>query len=220
MKLKYPIDFIGITQEYSESHKALDLGWHNTPHEKIYSCSTGIVSAIYDDVTYGGGLTLEITYDNGFKSVFKHLSQILVKVGEKVDFYQYVANMGDSGWDCKGAHLHLTLYKDDVRVNPIEYLYVYDGQEVSEKDKDNVLYYIPEPEPAPTPIHKKLEVGDKVKIIGTGKATCYGEDPTAYGIGWVRYIKDIYEKRPYPYQIGDETGTTGFYKEEALERVD
>lgn len=218
MKLKYPVNFIGITQGYSESHKSIDLGWHNKPNEEIYSCEKGIVNAIYEDVTYGGGLTLEINYDNGFKSVFKHLSKILVNVGDKVDFYQHVANMGNTGWDCDGNHLHLTIYKDGVRVNPLEYLYVYDNQEVAEKDKDKVLYY--HEEPTPTPVPKRLNIGDKVKIIATGKATCYGEEPTAYGIGWVRYIKDIYEKRPYPYQVGDETGTTGFYKEEALERVD
>lgn len=216
-KLKYPLDFIGITQGYSQNHQAIDLGWHNTPHEKIYSCGVGIVSAIYEDVTFGGGLTLEITYDNGFKSVFKHLSEIIVNIGDKVDFYQYVANMGDSGWDCRGAHLHLNLYKDGVRVNPLEYLYVYDNQEVAEKDKDKVLYYHEEPTPTPEP--KKLNIGDKVKIIASGKATCYGENPTAYGIGWERYILDIYDKRPYPYQVGNETGTTGFYKEEALEKI-
>ena len=217
MKLKYPVEYIGITQYYSQNHQSIDLGWHNTPNEKIFSCGDGVVSAIYEDESFGGGLTLEIDYNNGFKSVYKHLSEILVNVGDNVSFYQHVAFMGDSGWDCRGAHLHLTLYKDGIRVNPVDYLYVYEDQEVSEDDKNNVLYYIPEPEPVPpTP----LKVGDKVKITGTGKATCYGEEPTAYGIGWVRIILDIYEKRPYPYQVGDETGTTGFYKEEALERVD
>ena len=216
-KLRYPLEFIGITQFYSQKHQSLDLGWHNTPKEKIYSCSKGKVINIYEDVEFGGGLTLEIKYANGFISVFKHLSSIIVKLNEEVEAYQHVAFMGDSGWDCRGAHLHLTIYKDGVRVNPLEYLYVYDNQEVGEKDKDKVLYYHEEPTPTPEP--KKLNIGDKVKIIGTGKATCYGENPTAYGIGWIRYIKDIYEKRPYPYQVGDETGTTGFYKEEALEKI-
>lgn len=77
---------------------------------------------------------------------------------------------------------------------------------------------IPEPIPEPTPV-KELQKGDKVKIISSGKATCYGEEPTAYGIGWERYILDIYDKRPYPYQVGNETGTTGFYKKEALEKI-
>lgn len=76
-----------------------------------------------------------------------------------------------------------------------------------------------EPQPEPTPVPQTLDKGDKVKIIGTGKATCYGEEPTAYGIGWIRFIKDIYKDKPYPYQVGDETGTTGFYKKDALEKL-
>lgn len=218
MKLRYPLDFIGITQYYSQKHQAIDLGWHNTPNEKIYSCAKGKVTSIYEDVNYGGGLTLVIVYENGFRSEFKHLSSIIVKVGEDVEAYQHVAYMGESGWNCLAPHLHLNLYNEDGnRVNPIDFLYVYEGQEVSEKDKNKVLYYHEEPTPTPEP--KKLNKGDKVKIIASGKATCYGENPTAYGIGWVRYIKNIYEKRPYPYQVGDETGTTGFYKEEALEKI-
>lgn len=73
--------------------------------------------------------------------------------------------------------------------------------------------------PTPTPTPTKLKVGDKVKIIGTGKASSYGDNPTAGGVGWTRVIQKIYEGRPYPYQVGNSTGTTGFYKESALKKV-
>lgn len=82
----------------------------------------------------------------------------------------------------------------------------------------------PEPTPTPTPTPTGLQVGDKVKIIGTGKASSYGDNPTAYGIGWNRYITKIYEGRPYPYQVGnqgrtDSGNTTGFYQADALEKI-
>ena len=218
-KLRYPVDYIGITTFYSSEHTALDLGWHDKQHEPIYACGDGKVTNIWIDEAHGGGLSTEITYDNGFTSVFKHLSENLVKVGDRVVQGQQVSIMGDSGWACGGYHLHYILMQDDKRVNPIDYTYVYPNQEVCEEDKDYVKYYESEPEPTIPPV-RPLQIGDKVKIIDTGKATCYGEEPTAYGIGWERIILDFYEKRPYPYQVGDETGTTGFYKEEALERVD
>lgn len=66
---------------------------------------------------------------------------------------------------------------------------------------------------------KKLKVGDKVKIIATGKSTSYGTGKTAKGIGWERQILGIYLGRDYPYRVGNSKGTTGFYKEEALKRV-
>lgn len=63
-----------------------------------------------------------------------------------------------------------------------------------------------------------LHVGDKVKIIGTGKAATDGSGNTAYGIGWIRYIQDIYENGAYPFQVGG--ATTGYYTADALEKID
>lgn len=64
-----------------------------------------------------------------------------------------------------------------------------------------------------------LKVGDKVKILKTGNANSAGTGKIAGGIGWTRYIKKIYSGKPYPYQVGDKTGTTGFYKENALKKI-
>ena len=64
----------------------------------------------------------------------------------------------------------------------------------------------------------KIILGDTVKIVGTGNGSSYGKSNTAYGIGWTRQILKIWEGRPYPYQVGNNTGTTGFYKAEALQR--
>ena len=83
-------------------------------------------------------------------------------------------------------------------------------------NESDIKAYI-EPTPAPTP-STGLKVGDKVKIIGTGKASSYGDNPTAGGIGWNREILKIWDGRPYPYQVGNSTGTTGFYKESSLQK--
>ena len=63
-----------------------------------------------------------------------------------------------------------------------------------------------------------LRAGDKVKIIGTGKAAADGSGGTAYGLGWVRYIQDVYENGAYPFRVGfrHSNATTGFYKGDAL----
>ena len=76
-----------------------------------------------------------------------------------------------------------------------------------------------EPTPAPAPVDKTLHVGDKVKIIGTGNGSSYGDSNTAYGIGWERQILKIWSGRPFPYQVGNSTGTTGFYKESSLQKI-
>lgn len=80
-------------------------------------------------------------------------------------------------------------------------------------------YVEPTPAPAPTPKPSNtLNVGDTVKIIGTGNGSSYGTSNTAYGLGWTRQILKIWSGRAYPYQVGNSTGTTGFYKADALEK--
>lgn len=69
-----------------------------------------------------------------------------------------------------------------------------------------------------TIITTPLKIGDKVKIIGTGNGSSYGTSNTAYGIGWERQILRILKGREFPYQVGNNSGTTGFYKAEALEK--
>lgn len=76
-----------------------------------------------------------------------------------------------------------------------------------------------EPTPAPAPVDKTLHVGDKVKIVGTGNGASDGSSNTAYGIGWTREILKIYSGRKFPYQVGNSTGTTGFYQESSLEKL-
>lgn len=86
-------------------------------------------------------------------------------------------------------------------------------------DESSIKKY-EEPTPAPTPAPStELNVGDAVEIIGTGNGSAYGGSNTAYGIGWKRQILKIWNGKPYPYQVGNNTGTTGFYKKEALRKI-
>lgn len=85
-------------------------------------------------------------------------------------------------------------------------------------DESDIRMYT-EPTPAPAPVDKTLHVGDKVKIIGTGNGASDGSSNTAYGIGWTREILKIYSGRKFPYQVGNSTGTTGFYPESSLEKL-
>ena len=83
-------------------------------------------------------------------------------------------------------------------------------------NENSITKYV-EPTPAPQP-DTSLHVGDTVKIIGTGNGSSYGNSNTAYGIGWTRQILKIWDGRPYPYQVGNNSGTTGFYAASALKK--
>ena len=88
-------------------------------------------------------------------------------------------------------------------------------------DQSSIKKY-QEPAPQPTPPAPQpagLKVGDTVVIIGTGNGSSYGTSNTAYGIGWTRKILKIWNGRAYPYQVGNNTGTTGFYQASALRKL-
>lgn len=67
--------------------------------------------------------------------------------------------------------------------------------------------------------NKNLKVGDTVKIINSGNAMANGKGWTSYGYGWTRKILKIYDGYAYPYQVGNDKGTTGFYKADALKKL-
>lgn len=79
----------------------------------------------------------------------------------------------------------------------------------------------PAPKPTPAPAPKpstELKVGDTVTITGYGNASSYGDSRRAAGIGWTKKILKIWKTRKFPYQVGDNSGTTGFYKADALKK--
>lgn len=65
----------------------------------------------------------------------------------------------------------------------------------------------------------KLNVGDSVKIIGKGNGSADGTSNIAYGIGLKRKILKIYYGFKYPYQVGNDKSTIGFYQEKSLEKI-
>ena len=83
-------------------------------------------------------------------------------------------------------------------------------------DESSISPYNEPTPPAPQPTG--LQVGDTVVIVGTGNGSSYGDSNTAYGIGWTRQILRIWDGRPFPYQVGNNSGTTGFYRAEALQK--
>lgn len=65
-----------------------------------------------------------------------------------------------------------------------------------------------------------LKVGDKVKIVGEyASSSTSTEALHTRAKGWKRVILKIYDGTEYPYRVGDDTGTTGFFKAESLEKI-
>jgi murein DD-endopeptidase MepM/ murein hydrolase activator NlpD len=68
------------------------------------------------------GYIIEIQHENNIISVYKHNSQLLKKVGNKVKVGEAIAIVGNSGELSTGPHLHFELWYEGKSVNPEDYI--------------------------------------------------------------------------------------------------
>jgi len=66
----------------------------------------------------------------------------------------------------------------------------------------------------------EFKVGDRVRIVGAyAESSSSSEARHTRANGWQRIVLRVHEGREYPYQVGNRTGTTGFFKAESLEKI-
>jgi murein DD-endopeptidase MepM/ murein hydrolase activator NlpD len=73
----------------------------------------------------GFGKCILIKHDNNIITRYAHLSKILVKIGQKVETGKIIGLVGATG-NTRGindpSHLHLELFIDGIRYNPLPHL--------------------------------------------------------------------------------------------------
>ena len=100
-----------------EFHLALDIG--AAEGTEIGAFADGVVEYIGESDTLGQ--YLKINHANGVSSFYAHCSKLLVWKGMEVTCGQTVALVGHTG-NATGPHLHLTIEKDGVRLDPAHYV--------------------------------------------------------------------------------------------------
>lgn len=100
-----------------EFHLALDIG--AAEGTEIGAFADGVVEYIGKSDEFG--LYLKIRHDNNVASFYAHCSQLLVSKGDEVTCGQTVALVGETG-NATGPHLHFTIEKDDIRLDPAYYV--------------------------------------------------------------------------------------------------
>lgn len=111
----------GISQFFSWYHPAIDIT--NPIGTPIVAAQTGVVSAVSVGSWDGGyGTSVRIDDGNGLATHYSHMSGVNVSAGQAV-----VAGKTVIGWvgltgRTTGPHLDLEVYKNGVRVNPMNLL--------------------------------------------------------------------------------------------------
>ena len=85
----------------------------------IKASDNGVVKTTSKHATYGNYIVID--HNNGYETLYAHLSQIDVTVGQVVGQGTAIAVMGSTGRST-GTHLHFEIHKNGTEVNPIPYL--------------------------------------------------------------------------------------------------
>ncbi len=149
-KFIFPVNYIAITQLFNSNHNGLDLGWSKNnegPNQNIIAVADGKITKIrssYNKNDSSGssyGNYIKIDHGNNISSLVAHLlyNSIPVKTGDTVKQGQIIAKMGNTG-RASGNHVHLEIFKNNIKVNPLPYLHVAKNQAVSKNNTYKLNY--------------------------------------------------------------------------------
>lgn len=109
---------------YYRLHGGADIG--GRCGQPIYAAQSGTVTKAASG-GYNGGSGNNIRIDHGdingihVETAYLHMSKIVVSDGQKVNKGDLLGNVGNTGLSTS-CHLHLSLYKDGVNSDPLEYV--------------------------------------------------------------------------------------------------
>jgi murein DD-endopeptidase MepM/ murein hydrolase activator NlpD len=100
-----------------ETHKGLDIsGPIGSP---VKAMAEGTVE--FAGRRGGFGNCIMLKHANGFETLYGHLSEIKVRVGEKIEIGQTIGKIGSTGRST-GPHLHYEIHKNGHQINPQSFL--------------------------------------------------------------------------------------------------
>lgn len=119
-KFAWPVVSARISSSYGKrwgtTHKGVDLVSSN---KSILATDNGVI--IFAGRKNGYGNVIIIDHNNGYETLYGHLSKISVKNGAIVEKGQKIGVMGSTGRST-GVHLHFEIDKSGSSQNPMKYL--------------------------------------------------------------------------------------------------
>ncbi|MCS7245553.1 MAG: peptidoglycan DD-metalloendopeptidase family protein [candidate division WOR-3 bacterium] len=103
-----------ITQEHSENHIGVDIALNRNSF--VFSTAVGKVEKIDSNAKFG--LHIVISHNKDYKTLYAHLSRVIVSQGDSVKRGQVIGYSGSSGHST-GPHLHYEVWKNNKPINPL-----------------------------------------------------------------------------------------------------
>ncbi|AWE09163.1 hypothetical protein DCE79_18275 [Lysinibacillus sp. 2017] len=102
---------------WGRTHEGIDIA--RPSDYTIKASDNGIVKTAGKHATYGNYIVID--HNNGYETVYAHLSKIGVSVGQVVEQGTAIGVMGSTGRST-GTHLHFEVHKNGSVMNPLSYL--------------------------------------------------------------------------------------------------
>lgn len=116
---------------YVRPHEGIDLG--GRVGDPVFATGNAVVD-LTESTNHGYGKQILLDHEFGYKTRYAHLSQILVKPGERVQRGQLIGHLGNTGAST-GPHLHYEVIHKGTPVNPVNYF----NREMSASEYDNLM---------------------------------------------------------------------------------
>ena len=122
----YPLDSIIKVGDFGTTRKEGDITLRHLGVDLdapvgtlIYAINDGVVKFTKDLITYGK--TIIIDHGFGIYSLYLHLSEFKVVVGDKVSRGEVIGLSGSTGYSL-GPHLHLSIKANGASVDPLRFI--------------------------------------------------------------------------------------------------
>lgn len=115
----WPTQSAGISQYFAWYHPGVDLP--NPSRPGVVASDGGVVAMAGWPDNYGYGNRVVIDHGNGYTTLYAHLSNVYVGVGQRVSRGQAIGQMGSTGRST-GIHLHFEIRFKGRALNPLAIL--------------------------------------------------------------------------------------------------
>lgn len=116
--VRTPLDSFVINQGFHFLHRGLDL--KEVYGAPVYPTMDGVIEeVVHNRFSYGNHII--INHGSGYKSLYAHLSKIVVEKGQEVDKNTVIGQVGSTGWST-GFHLHFEVWENGRPINPLTIL--------------------------------------------------------------------------------------------------
>lgn len=118
ISIRYPLEENKVNQGYHFFHPGIDF--EGDTGDPIYPIMDGRVEYVqYSRYDYGNAVLVD--HENGYKSLYAHMSVVETGVGEDVTVFDEIGEVGSTGRST-GDHLHIEVYENGKTINPLSIL--------------------------------------------------------------------------------------------------